>query len=126
MCKYDVISVESSKCEWIALGEAAHQWEKHTYFLCKMACRENNGKPCEQAENIAGLNNNSRAGSKTLHPCRVCEKYREADTAKENAEKEALEAYNRATKVAQDEYDAAISKVKVKYEYVRYPIVQIC
>jgi hypothetical protein len=119
MCKYEIISVESSKCEWIALGEAAHQWEKHTYFLCKWAYRDNDKRPCDDAEKIAEPNNNVAAGSRSLHPCRVCEKYRVADTAKEEAEKAALEAYNRATKVAQDEYDAAINEAKVKYEYVR-------
>jgi hypothetical protein len=49
----------------------------------------------------------------------VCEQSRAADAAKEKAEKEALEAYNSATKVAQDEYDAAINETKVKYVYVR-------
>jgi hypothetical protein len=100
MCKYEIISVESSKCEWIALGAAAHQWEKHTYFLYKWAYRDNDKRPCDDAEKIAEPNNNVAAGSRSLHPCRVCEKYRAADTAKEEAEKEALEAYNRATKGA--------------------------
>jgi hypothetical protein len=119
MCKYEIISVESSKCEWIALGEAAHQWEKHTYFLCKRAYRDNDNRPCDDAEKIAEPSNNVAAGSRSLHPCRVCEKYRAADNAKENAEKEASEAYSRAMKVAQDKYDAAIVEAKVKYEYVR-------
>jgi hypothetical protein len=119
MCKYEIISVESSKCEWIAQGEAAHQWEKYTYFLCKWAYRENNKRPCDDAEKIAEPNNNSGAGSRSLYPCRVCEKYRAADAAKAEAEKEAVDAYNKAMKVVQEEYDAAVSEAKVKYEYVR-------
>jgi hypothetical protein len=119
MCKYEIISVESSRCEWIAAGAAAHQWEKYTYFLCKWAYNHNNKRPCDDAEKIAEPNNDGAAGSRSLHPCRVCEQSRAADAAKEKAEKEALEAYNSATKVAQDEYDAAINETKVKYVYVR-------
>jgi len=112
-------------CEWITVGAAAHQWEKYTYFLCKKAYRKKDIRPCEDAEKIAEVNNNVAAGS-SLHPCRVCDIYRAADTAKAEAEKAALEAYNRATGVVQVEYDAAISNAGVKYEYVRSPIVQKC
>jgi hypothetical protein len=86
MCQYEVVSISSNQCGWLASGTSAHVWKRYTYHLCDAIAEGDD--PCNDSEETEG-GNDAVIGSLSRLECRVCVKMNEADAKYAAAEKEA-------------------------------------
>jgi hypothetical protein len=115
MCKYATIHLRSADCELLRIGQEAHQYPKHTYWLCK---RSRNNQPCDKQipkENTVGTDIGSRQG-----PCPVCSGTKSANDEYERAIQRATEQYNQQTQEAYDTQQAELERAQYVVETHRY------